>query len=85
MRVDTRRLELTVLGMLLERLLDGLRHLRVERVCATTAHSEYSSTESCTERYSSQFQNNRLAEMWSDSEEGSYLRLVDCCITQLKA
>jgi len=29
------------------------------------------------------FQNNCLAEMWSSSEEGSYLRLIDCCITQL--
>ena len=26
---------------------------------------------------------NSLAEMWSCSEEGSYLRLIDCCITQL--
>ena len=24
-----------------------------------------------------------LAEMWSGSEEGSYSRLIDCCITQL--
>ena len=24
-----------------------------------------------------------LAEMWSGSEEGSCLRLIDCCITQL--
>jgi hypothetical protein len=28
-------------------------------------------------------ENNYLAEMWSGSEEGSYLRLIDCCITQL--
>ena len=27
--------------------------------------------------------NNHLAEIWSGSEEGSYLRLIDCCITQL--
>ena len=40
---------------------------------------------SCTERYSSQFKNNCLAEMWSGSEEGSYLRLIDGCITQLWA
>jgi hypothetical protein len=26
--------------------------------------------------------NNRLAEMWRGSEEGSYLRLTDCCVTQ---
>ena len=31
----------------------------------------------------SQFKNNYLAEMWSGSEEGSYVRLKDCCITQL--
>ena len=29
--------------------------------------------------------NNCSAEMWSGSEEGSCLRLVDCCITQLQA
>jgi hypothetical protein len=27
--------------------------------------------------------NDCLAETWSGSEEGSYLRLIDCCITQL--
>ena len=37
----------------------------------------------CTEPYSSQFKNNCLAEMWSGSLEGSFLRLLDCCITQL--
>ena len=26
---------------------------------------------------------NCLAEMWSGSDEGSYLRLIDCGITQL--
>ena len=35
------------------------------------------------EWYSSQFKNNWSAEMWSGSEEGSYSRLTDCCITQL--
>ena len=35
----------------------------------------------CVESNSSQCKN--LAEMRSGSEEGSYLRLVDCCITQL--
>jgi len=34
-------------------------------------------------RCSSQFKNNYFAEMWSGSEEGSYLRLIDFCITQL--
>jgi len=29
------------------------------------------------------FKNNCLAQIWSGSEEGSYLRLIDCCITQL--
>ena len=32
---------------------------------------------------SSQFKNNLLAEMWSGSQEGSYFRLINCCITQL--
>ena len=47
------------------------------------AHSENSETESCTERCSSRFKNNCLAEMWSGSEEGSCLRLIDSCTTQL--
>jgi len=34
-------------------------------------------------RYSSQFKNNYFTEMCSGSEEGSYLRLIDFCITQL--
>ena len=34
-------------------------------------------------RYTAQFKNNYSAEMWSGSDEGSYLRLIDCCITQL--
>ena len=38
----------------------------------TTAHSENSQTERCSERYSCQFKNRCLAEMWSGSEEGSY-------------
>ena len=29
------------------------------------------------------FKNNCLEEMWSVSDDGSYLRLIDCCITQL--
>jgi hypothetical protein len=33
--------------------------------------------------FSSQFRNNCSAEMWSGSEEGSYLRPIDCCITHL--
>jgi len=32
-----------------------------------------------------QLKNNYFAEMRSGSEEGSYLRLIDSCITQLKA
>ena len=39
--------------------------------------------ESCTDRYSSQFKNNYFTEMCSGSEEGSYLMLIDFCITQL--
>ena len=40
---------------------------------------------SCTERYSSRFKNNCFAVLRSSSKEGSYLRLVDLCITQLQA
>ena len=50
----------------------------------TTKHSKTSSTESCTERYSCQSQNNCVAEMWTGPEEGSCLRLLDCCIPQLR-
>ena len=39
--------------------------------------------QSCTERYSSQFENNCLAEIRSSFEEGLYIRLIDLCITQL--
>jgi len=35
--------------------------------------------------YSFQVKNNCVAQIWSGSEEGSYLRLIDCCITQLLA
>ena len=35
--------------------------------------------------HSSHFENNFVAEMWSFSEEGSHLRLIDCCITLLWA
>ena len=41
--------------------------------------------EACTDRYSSQCKNNYSIEIGSSSEEGSYLRLTDACITQLKA
>ena len=34
--------------------------------------------------YSSQFKNKYSAEMWSGSAKGAYLRLIDCCITQLE-
>ena len=34
-------------------------------------------------RYISQFKDNYFTEMWSCSEEGSYVRLIDVCITQL--
>jgi hypothetical protein len=36
-----------------------------------------------TDRYSSQSENNCLAEMGSGSEEGSYLRLIDFWFTKL--
>jgi len=35
------------------------------------------------DRYSSQFENIYFTEMCSGSESGSYLRLIDFCITQL--
>ena len=35
------------------------------------------------QKESSQFKNNYFAEMCSSSEEGSYSRLIDFCITQL--
>ena len=38
-----------------------------------------------TDRYSSQFKDNCFTEMWSGSEVGSYVRLIDFCITQHSA
>ena len=35
--------------------------------------------------YSSQFKNNHFTEMCCGTEKGSYLRLIDSCITQRKA
>jgi len=35
--------------------------------------------------HSSQFKNNHFTEMCGGTEAGSYLRLIDSCITQLKA
>ena len=35
--------------------------------------------------HTSQFKNNHSTEMCSSSEAGSYVRLIDSCITQLKA
>jgi len=34
-------------------------------------------------QYSSQYKNNHFTEMCSGSEEGSYFRIIDFCITQL--
>ena len=39
--------------------------------------------ESSADCHSSQFKNNYFTEMCSGSEAGSYLRLIDFCITQL--
>ena len=36
-------------------------------------------------RYSSYFENNYVTELCSGSEAGSYLRLIDSCITRFKA
>ena len=44
---------------------------------------ETSQIESCTERYSSELKNTCFTEMRSGSEEGSHLRLIVGCITQL--
>ena len=35
--------------------------------------------------YSSQLKNNHFTEMCSDSEAGSYARLIDACLTQIQA
>ena len=35
--------------------------------------------------YSSRFKNNHFTEMCCGTEAGSYLRLIDSCITQIKA
>ena len=48
----------------------------VHRLCATSDDSENSEIESCTDRCSSQFENNYFTEMCSRSEAGSYLRLI---------
>ena len=58
-------------------------HLQLKKLYATTDHSENPEIESCTKRYSSQFKNNCLTEMRSGSEEVSYSRRIDGCITQL--
>ena len=52
---------------------------RPPRPCAGRRPGRYRSTAA----HSSRFQNNCLAEMWSGPEEGSHLRLIDCCIIQL--
>jgi hypothetical protein len=52
-------------------------------LCATRDHSENYSSESCTVRYGSRFKNNYFAEICSGSDEGSYSRLIEVCITQL--
>ena len=58
-----------------------------DRACEMSAYcarpSRESKSHSETKGHSSQFKNNCMAEMWSGSEEGSCLRLLDCCITQL--
>ena len=53
------------------------RERAVEQHDSTTDHSENSETESCTDRSSSQFENNYFTEMCSGSEAGAYLRLID--------
>jgi len=36
-------------------------------------------------RWRARFKNNHFTEMWCGTEAGSYLRLIDSCVTQLKA
>jgi len=43
--------------------------------CSVVSVQRFS--ESCTDRYSSQFENNYFTQMCSGSEAGSYLRLTD--------
>ena len=45
-------------------------------LCAATDHSENSLTESCTDRYGCQLENNNFTEMCSGSEAGAYSRLI---------
>jgi len=44
----------------------------------------YEST-TCRVRHSTQFKNNHFTEICSGFEAGLYLRLIDSCVTQLKA
>ena len=44
----------------------------------------YPKTILCATWYSSQFENNHFTEMCCGSEAGSYLRLIDSCVTQLR-
>jgi len=58
----------------------GSRVIKKLRVCL---HRHHRRVRKPAHRYSSQFENNYFTEMCSGSEEGSYLRLIDGCITQL--
>ena len=49
----------------------------IRQLWSTTNLSENSETDSCIDRYSSQFNSNDFTEMCSASKAGSYLRLID--------
>ena len=49
----------------------------------TLDHNMLASLTEAVKSLNSQFKNNHYTEMRSGSEEGSYLRLIDGCITQL--
>jgi len=51
--------------------------------CAPASIAATAARASPADRYSSQVKNNYFTEMSSGSEAGSYLRLIDFCVTQL--
>jgi len=52
-------------------------HLKDEAEEGVGQEVQFLAIWSCTDRYSSQFENNYFTEMCSGSEAGSYVRLID--------
>ena len=66
----------------------GLRLIKKKKKKQSRVHSKLTTLAAprggiFSDRYSFQFKNNYFTEMCSGSEEGSYLMLIDFCITQL--